>query len=500
MFAALVVLQLTAYSYFFTSLVFTNHTFPNSWVYTYPSFKTLGEGRWLADFIIWLQGGSGVQPFQMSVAVGLQSLNGILFARFLDLEKRIEVFLAAACVCLYPAFLDYYSFGMDHITFAIGDTFALLGILVWKMGGRSVRDAGISGLLFVLALASYQPKIALIGLLCACHVARSVARSDGGRPFSSLEAIRTAAYIASVLVGACVVYFLSTKLTITYDIGPRAYLNTVPEMLTVALASYGSVFRYYTVDADYLPRALQFLPALGIGLGCLALLHGAYKKHVVAAGLVAVLLLLMPVALRAAFILNRNSWEDAGRLVSANGYALLFFLCCALQRERLRTFAVVILAALLYSFVVVATHESNAAAFKTIYDLNTINRITSRIETVVEDLQEQRYALVVAGHYPDFARSRYVRRPDSGNTAHVQTFAFEGYRQVEILNYFLGKDVLLRPTSAQVEKALLSAQGRRSWPARESVYILDDVIVVVLERYQPDVPRTSTSEALESSR
>src|SRR5439155_26044881 len=85
-----------------------------------PFYKTQGEGRWVADLIIWLQGGSGVQPFQMAIAVALQSLNGILFARFVGLEKRLEVFLAAAFLCLYPAFLDYYSFAMDHITLVIG--------------------------------------------------------------------------------------------------------------------------------------------------------------------------------------------------------------------------------------------------------------------------------------------------------------------------------------------------------------------------------------------
>jgi len=78
-FVLCLLLQFITYSYFFTSLIFTNHTFPNSWLYPYPSFKTQGEGRWLADIIIWLQGGSGVQPFQMFIATTLQSINGIFF-------------------------------------------------------------------------------------------------------------------------------------------------------------------------------------------------------------------------------------------------------------------------------------------------------------------------------------------------------------------------------------------------------------------------------------
>ena len=167
-FVGLLVLQFITYGYFFTTLIFTNHTFPNSWVFLYPSYKTLGEGRWFADIIFWLQGGSGVQPFQMSVAVALQSLNGLLFARFLGLEKRLDVSLAAAFLCLYPAFLDYYSFAMDHISFVIGDTFALIGILCWKNAPHSTKTAAVSGLAF-----TEHPAHLLKLVVAACHAVPS---------------------------------------------------------------------------------------------------------------------------------------------------------------------------------------------------------------------------------------------------------------------------------------------------------------------------------------
>ncbi len=493
-FVGLLALQLITYSYFFTSLIFTNHTFPNSWLFPYPSYKTQGEGRWVADLIIWLQGGSGVQPFQMAIAVALQSLNGILFARFVGLEKRLEVFLAAAFLCLYPAFLDYYSFAMDHITLVIGDTFTLLGICYWKRMGHSARNAAVSGLLFVLALACYQPKIGLIGLLCVTYLALWIATNDKSQVFSLRQLLRETAYVASVFIGACLAYFLSTKLTITYNVGGRAYINSIPEMLASALAAQGEFFRYFTVGTDYLPRLLRVLPALGIALGCLALLQRARRKHWAAVIIVAILLLLIPVTLRASYIVNKNSWENAGRITFANGYALLFFLSCALQAVRMRYLAAGILTTCVYFFLVLGTQESSTAALKTIYDLNMINRIASRIESVVADLYQNRYPLVVVGHYPEFERSRYVRTPNRNNAPHVESFAFEAYRQPEILNYFFGQEILLRPTPVQLEKALSSVEGRRPWPARESVYLVDNVIVVILERYGPGMPTTWTTE------
>ena len=87
--AALLLLQVVAYGYLFTVPIFTDHTFPNSWLYPYPSFKTDGEGRWLADLVILLQGGSGVPSVQMAGAALLQAINGILFASLLGLRSGL---------------------------------------------------------------------------------------------------------------------------------------------------------------------------------------------------------------------------------------------------------------------------------------------------------------------------------------------------------------------------------------------------------------------------
>jgi hypothetical protein len=350
----------------------------------------------------------------------------------------------------------------------------------------------------------YQPKIALIGLLCISYVAVSIAGHERRDALPMKEVMRRGAYISLVFVGACLAYFISAKLTMTHSVDPTgsatggaaiavgAYVNSIPEMLRMTLDSYGSFLRSYTVGADYLPRWLRFLPALGIALGSLALLYRAHRRHMAGVVMVAGLLLLIPITMRAFYILNKYSWEDTGRIVPVNGYALLFFVSCALQVPRLRKFVVGMLVVLLYCLVIVATQESNAAAFKTIYDLSMINRIASRIETVVEDLYQTKRALVMVGRYPPFARCRYVMNPNTGNLAHMRTFAFTAPRQPWILNYFFGRDVLQRPTPEQVKAARASAEGRRPWPAKESVYTLDDVIVVVMET--PGMPPTQAAE------
>lgn len=494
--ALLIVLQIITYSYFFTLPIFTNHTFPNSWLFPYPSYMTRSEGRWLTDFIIRLQGGSGVQSFQMYVAVMVQSINGILFARFLGLKKPLEVLLAGAFICLYPAFLDNYSFNKDHIAYTVGDTLALLGILYCKNTVNSAKNAFITSFFFMFTLACYQPKIGFIGLLCICYLILYITHSNEHHPFSLKETLREIAYIFCVFFGGCLLYYISIKFVITLNSSKRTNINSIPEIFGTTFRSYGTFLRYYTVESDYLPKLLRFLPALGISLGCLALLQKAKRrKNLAAVTLVTVLLLLIPIVLRAPWIINKFTEEYAGRLSFANGYALLFFLSSALQVEWLNLFVRWILMGFIYFFIIVGTQESNATAFKTIYDVNMINRIVSRIETVVDEVYQKKYALVVIGYYPDFQRSRYVKAPNKKNSPHVSSFAFANYRQTEILNYFLGKNVFHRPTVAQKEKAIASAQERRPWPAKESVYILeDDVVVLLLEKYSNKSKITWTSD------
>lgn len=490
-FSAAVALQLVVYGYLFTSLIFTNHTFPNSWVFSYPSFKTRAEGRWFADMIIWVQGGSGVQPFQMALAVLLQTLNGMLYARLLGIHDRWSVFLATAFLCLYPAFLDYYSFSMDHLTFALGDTLAIAAILICRERSHTALNTSLSVGLFVLALASYQPKIALMALLCLCHlIARAASHSRTPAPHYTTDLLRETGYIAAVFVASVIAYWVSAKLTMSEGGSQRANLNSVATMLSAYLNSYRECADYYTRGTDYLPAILRLLPIAVIGVGAVVLTYRAMRRHLLAGIMVLIFISLMPAALRFSYILNSNSWGGAGRIVFAHAYGLLFFLGTMLSAVGLKKLTHGMLILFIYFFAIVGTQQSNAAALKTIYEVNMINRITARIEMAADDLDKQRYALVVVGKYPPFAQSRYSRFSNSGNRNQMQTPAFEAYRHKEILNFMIGRDALERPTPQQIDTAINSARGRRPWPSEESVYLRDGVIVVLLEEWGPNVSTT----------
>ncbi len=498
-FIALLLLQIVAYSYFFTEMTLTDHTFPNSRLYDYPSFKTSGEGRWLADLIILAQGGSGVQSLQMIGAALLQALNGILFARLVGLQRKTDVFLLAGVLCLYPAFLDYYSFAADHISFVIADTFVILGSLVWVRSRRDpTRILGASTFYF-MALATYAPKIASVSvfllfnliLVLTVHAVRRRSAPDAEPPAAVL---REVLLTPAPLLLSAVLFWLSSKVVITAPIWPSTRLNGVGQAIEEVGESYRTFFDYLASGVGGVPRGvLGLIPLILVALGLLALLAWPGRDRSVRLALLAAVLL-VPVAVNAANIVNSATPTDSGRFYAAYGYALLFFLGLALQPRSLRWAALPLAWLLLWFFLVLGTQQSNAAQLKTTYELNMINRVLVRVEPLLGTPMKERTALVVIGRYPTFRLADFVRWPSAKDAPHMLTTeAFASYRQAEILNFFLGKERLRQPTEAEKQSALLLAKDVRPWPSPDAVFLDGRTVVVALQPYGQDVPVSWTS-------
>jgi hypothetical protein len=489
---ALLLLQVVAYSYLFTLPILTDHTFPNSWLYPYPSFKTVGEGRWLADLVIALQGGSGVPAVQMLGAAVLQAANGILFASLLGVQRGPGRFVLAGLICLHPAFLDYYSFAADHLSFVLGDSCALLAAWcllraqgpLWRLLGASLFN--------LLALGLYGPKIALVLLLTLLVLllrlveAPAALASRGGL-------LREIGLVAGSLLLAVLLFALSARLLISQPILPGAHVNAPAEILTATLASYGKAKRYLLGMAGLPAGVLRGLPLLIVISGLVALALRLRRHCWTQQALAALAVLLLPVALNGPSIINSFSPTDRGRFVSAYAYLLVFCLAQTLRLRRLRLPVLALASLLLWLFFSLAVQQANAAQFKSSYDLTSINRILVRLEPLIEvhsGPSEQQPVLVV-GRYPAFSLEPFVRWPGRTDAAHLlvnDTFA--PYRQTEMLNHLLGRPLLRRPTAAEIEQVLPRIQGTPPWPAPASVFREGRTLVVVLEPWRPDVPLT----------
>ena len=491
--SAVAVLQFVTYMYLFTLPIFTNHTFPSATIHPYPQYRAVG--RWLADVVVWLQGGSGVAPLLMTGSALLQAVNGVLLARLAGVTRRRDTLLVAAALSLYPAFVDYYSFPVDQLYFVLADTAVLSGILIFRRSPTAWRSVIACGALFLGAIACYQPKISLIALLALVSVLIVPPRSptaSASAPQRVQQHLRTHAILAVTISVAGVLYFLSTRLVWEPLAGSRTYTNTIQQAISAAALAYPTCATRLLLPVDYLPEPLAWIPPALLVAGVVAAIAYTRRHGWLMLAVAIAALALMPLALQAAQIINENTWAAAGRILAADGYATTFLMACvlcALPGAAPVRWAIGLLCA---GLVVTGSQQSNAAAFKTVYDVNLMNRILSRAEPLLNAAGQKPRALVMMGAEPRFRWSDFVR--DEPRGIHLSSNTLAPYRQVLTLNFFAGWSAFRSPSKAEVEDAVRTMADRPYWPAEGSVYLHNDTVVVVMEPYRPESPVTWTRD------
>lgn len=480
--------QVAAFSYLYFVPILTNHTFPHTMLQPYPSYQTRTEGRWFADLVLWAQGGSGVQSFLMIVATLVQACNGLLLGDLVGEQRRGRRFLLAALLCLFPAFIDFYSYSAGHLNLVVGDTFALLAALALLRGPLFFSRLVLPTCGFVASLASYQPNLALVGLLVAAvallRVTRTAPEEAGPRP---AEVLRELGTLLLVAVGSVVIYWLTTLLVIR-DANPvRTRVNTLLEAWQQVEGAYGHTARFFSSGMDGLSPLGHWTAIAILVLGMTLFLWDARRRALWLMPVVLAVMAGIPLALRATFIINAAAWV-AGRILFPFGYCLLFFLARGLKDRLVGVAVGVAGAGLLWSFLIFDTQQVNYAAYKSQRDGWWIGRIADRVEPLSSPTPGVAVALVVVGHYPELPADQFVRRPAKDIGLNTPTFEF--YRQVTIMNTFLGRIAFRPPTGSELTRAKASMTGRRPWPAPESVYLVDQTVVVLLETPTPETPMT----------
>jgi hypothetical protein len=457
--------------------------------------KTVFDGRFVSDAIVAIQGGSGVQSFQMCLAALLQALNGILLARLLQLSKRSDVFLVASTLCLCPYFLDYYAFSIDILAFCLGDSFAIFGAMLLASSVKTIWRVLGTGFLYWLSVSTYQPKIALVGLLTLCVLLLKTRRGALGcdeRAFQK-EMYRTLALAITAVFLAIAGYWIVFKLTAhPSGGGMRTTLNSPQQMALEVTNAYAGVPRHLACGIPGLPDSVRVLLCAAIAVGISRFILDAWAHSRFALLIALICLGLLPVALCASYILNSNSWRDAGRLMAPHAYCISFFLGAALGLKWFRPFALAICATVTWLFAVAAAQQSQAVAFKTLFETQLLNRIVSRAEQLLEPAMESPTGIVVIGALPYFPMEKYMRYPFPHAVANTAYSSFAVFRQVEFVNFFCGSSAFRHPTKDEVDAAIesASASGRHPWPSPDSVYIHEGAIVILLSPYKPGIDVT----------
>jgi len=489
-FWSIYLLNIIVYSYLLTQVGFTNHTFPQSWVYHFPSYRTYSEGRWFSDLVTWLFGAAGVQSFQMYISVAIHIINSIFVTKIFSLNNRSTVWLSVLFLSLYPAILDRYSFPGSQIMYVVSDALAISSIMILKNYRHNFKVLFWAAILFSLSLGTYQPAIAFY-LLLALIVVLLRLENNNCRFFEELRNIST---ITMALLSGLALYYTLTKLIFLVSGSAPSFrnkTNSTVEVIEQIYGAYPAFVKYFTSGADYLPSIFHWLPLTLIIVGIISIISKLRRAGYVKLMLGVLLILVIPIALRATYIINNQTFDNLGRLVYQNGHALLFFIVSINITCSAKTIVNLVLCFFVYFMTITAKQEVNRAYLKIFYDTNMINRIVTRIDNTVPDIYDRKLSVVVVG-YLSMKNNKYTTYSNNSNMSEFRSEAFVNYRQPEFLNFYYGSDIFDRPTPGDLDSALKSIGSRRPWPSQDSVYLNGNTVVVLLQEYKPGVPTTWT--------
>lgn len=484
---AVFALAVFTYLIFITEPLLHNHATRFPWLIP----GGIGSGRWFTEWIGHLHYDADLPIFLPVVSILAGVLGFALILERLDLRlSRVSSFLVLAAALTYPAHLAsfYYTF-MTPLLFG---ALLFVGAAFYVTHRLSAPRIAMGAVLILLMMATYQLQLSVFVVAALLAAVIAIMRSptrDGVRGALLVGLGRAAALVAGGLA-----YRLS--LWILHIEPPRAIEYTSwSELPFRALEiAHASVEHLYTTQPELLAPVKLTLLAVLIA----AVIVSLWKVRRSPLAVLAVLVLwpLAVVATKAVFIVvapDGSIWEYRYNLALGLLEVLALAILLEATPRKLPRLAVQGLAAfVVLSFVQADQLRQGVLLRGQQHDLALANRILDRIETLPDIDYGTTYNLIRVGRY-SFYRFNLLRMQ-----GHESAFYRLGDTHMdigEISDRWVDEDVFrllgsavsfkFQTTdpnfSAEVERVQSELlEGRRPWPAPESVFINGDEIIVYM--------------------
>jgi hypothetical protein len=419
------------------------------------------------------------------------------------MRHPFAAFVAASLISIHPFITDYYAFGGDHLVLVLGDTFIILAFLLVRRKPTSVLRFAAAVFLVQLGISCYQPKIGLLATLWLLIFFSRLVEWDGTAVFLRRIGRELSISGALILCGAAL-YFAILKLTqfwfgnpalgnthAEYRLSMARVADLIPEAQKVMQNTYEILFA-----SDFFGYAFKMLLGMLLVLFLISLSFRIIVRaerpglKILAPCLLISGICLLPFALHAAYMVSPQSYF-AGRFLMPIAYLTAFLPLMLLKMVRrkpaLQWPVVGIILFVCCRFVLIDADDGHLARLRTTYEFQFASKLASRIELSLPATPHEHYALVVIGQPPLPA----LLNPVVDSKSNLNARSFIQFRDVEMLNFFLGRNLLSYPNRDQVNRALRSASHLSIWPEKESIGVEEEIIVVELERPHQNVMTTT---------
>lgn len=498
-FFIVLIINLLAQGYLFVEYIFNNHTLPLVLMQPWPGHR-IWEGRWTAEVIYHLQGGSGIPLLHQSLATAIQICNGIYFATRLRPTSRAEVVIGATIISIHPYILDYYSYVGDHLVFVLGDSLILLA---FGLATRSRRWPSLLAavVLVSLAIATYQPKISILATIVALFTLTWFAQPRDWQP-KLRDLILPPLVLALTFLAGIILYYIQFKALFYFwpnSYTPlRLYTNGLNDIIGVIPEIYRNFSDHILSESYVFPAPIRWIQAAILGsFICLYAASVWRNIHDIRIRLLVYaisifLILTLPLYIYSSFLVSKNSYWLFFRFYIAYSYLLAFLLIHLIKLSpylQLRRIFCLLSALVIIRFVVLDARILHYAYLDRVQELSIVTRALDRLERDTRYASASPHALVVFGLTPRaWPRDLSPGMPVANN----QIPAFHFFRQPELLNFYTGREAFRYPTAAEIETARAYALTQAPWPAPGSVTFLEGGLAVIVF----EVPTSATSTTM----
>jgi hypothetical protein len=481
------ILNVCAYGIYITNITYSI----DDYGYIFTKLNIITSGRWLADFIYNVIFQASYMPVLSPLfCIACYIFTGIGLCKLWEVREKKTCFIIIALWCLHPYLLDGYNFRVAAVNLAVVYVMALSALLLVSRGRMGFV---LSTLLFCGALSIYQAVISFT--LSVIMIMILIACVRGGVSLATIRmSIKRAGSCLLMLCISVVLYFVLTKavfLLLNLRANSRldaGFISTLDQLwvkfgwLTLTLA-----VRILPIPEFVLPFVGKLVLFIILVLGAVA----ALKKSLtwMSAGLVGVWILLIPLAAVSFIIPLAESdlpWRVCmGLVVFWAGMFTVTQESCSIYIRRMGFASGVFLVGY---FVL----NNNAIFYKQYLcnqkDVVTGNRLIAKIQSL--DNYHPGMELAIVGVLPteSFTKEgkgyreivREYIKYSSQRKYFLAASAFEtDWSKYVFLLGFL--DMELKKSSTEKEGlARMLAAGHKSWPDPSSVFIQDEMVIVVL--------------------
>ena len=497
---------LLAYAIFAFAFPIHNHSPRLPWI---DSTHALARANWMAPINDWLfQYGADLPVFSPVLSIIFLILSGALVSLLINKKASpTVVFLGSAFVATFPFNLAIFYYTFVTPSFAIAHLYAVLAIVIGAMPG--LRSWILAALLAFMAMATYQPAFTTICTVAVISILATLNWRDmNGEAlnFSTIWKAHTLPLLSALGFGLFC-YWLSTQLldSSSYALDSKSLIEAMTSAPKVAAMAYGHLL-ITQPELLLTVKALLFMICI---FGGFAFLTQQLRVSISRAVIGLTLLLCLPLATKALFFVSSHPGFFIYRYNPGLQYLYLFFALISLHKIDLTRYrwpgyaGRIILVFLIVRFVQADLVYQGLHLRGAQHDLAITNRILARVESLPTLDFDKEYRIFFYGALPQ-ARKNWFETgdpmpsvidfwPNRGGPNYHAIGAQHAYRSFP--DYWttgsafslLGAKIKMKPilstfaeTTEKVRK-YLEIHPKGVWPAHNSIFILEDIIVVRLE-------------------